>query len=92
MTRFTIDLEDKEFWITRLQTAKKHSEQAGGIFYHWELAGPNGAWFLFLLEKPATKSELRSAERILRNNQDVVRAQYLELYKFCTPNELPTTH
>lgn len=57
-----------------LAKAKKWNEVTrNGVFYSWELAGPNGASFVLYRESHHTDEDIRLSERQLRNDRDVVR-------------------
>ncbi len=42
------------------------------IYYHWDLAGPDGASFLLFLGPDCTAEHVRKAKRKLRDDRDVV--------------------
>jgi hypothetical protein len=54
-------------------------QQAAGVYYSWELAGPDGASFQLYQTPDVTDEQIAEAKQGIRRSQDVVSLQVLKV-------------
>lgn len=68
----TLHPEDREETLRDIQWTAKHEGKAAGLFYTWQLASRDGAWFRIIIPPDTPEDEVEKAKAQLRNDRDVV--------------------
>jgi len=68
----TLAPEDRQETLKEVVWTATHEGKAARLFYMWQLASRDGAWFWIIIPPGTPEDEVEKAKAQLRNNRDVV--------------------
>ena len=64
--------EDRQETLKEVVWTATHEGKAAGLFYTWQLASRDGAWFRLMIPPNTPEGAIEQAKAQLRNTRDVV--------------------